>query len=333
MTQRMDYRLDPNHHCRLCVEHVDSGGRCDGRSAADGGPCDLFTVCREVRGEIDPYTGDMDDPELIAVSSIGNRQSKIYNGFAAGAPPTRAAFQAVLPGASVSPRRRPGAGRTRSATLAVVVIVGLLLAWAALAAGNGLQASGRRIQEKRLHEHNPVARSPKPEASVDSLLRAIRHVESAGNDHAVGDAGRSRGPYQIQRGYWRDGGGESKRYLLDVWSADACRPVILGYWRRYAPKALAAGDLETLARVHNGGPAGAKNPATADYWLRVKNQLRLQASGGRLQEQPKPEALSPKPSASSPKPVTNDGSRPRQAGEAASEMPWPTIRPAEAIEK
>jgi hypothetical protein len=45
---------------------------------------------------------------------------------------------------------------------------------------------------------------------------------------------------------------------------------MLAYWRRYAAAALAAGDLATLARVHNGGPGGARNPATLAYWRRVR---------------------------------------------------------------
>ena len=88
---------------------------------------------------------------------------------------------------------------------------------------------------------------PAPSA-LRPLLAAIRQVESAGDDRAVGDGGRSRGPYQIG----------------------------LAYWRRYAPAALAAGDLATLARVHNGGPGGAGLRATLGYWRRVKVAMEAQ---------------------------------------------------------
>jgi len=44
----------------------------------------------------------------------------------------------------------------------------------------------------------------------------------------------------------------------------------MGYWRRYCPAALEAGDWETLARVHNGGPVGARSKATLAYWRKVK---------------------------------------------------------------
>jgi len=59
---------------------------------------------------------------------------------------------------------------------------------------------------------------------------------------------------------------------------------MLAYWRRYAPAALAAaqgGDerrampaLQTLARVHNGGPRGARNAATLAYWRRVEAEMK-----------------------------------------------------------
>lgn len=113
------------------------------------------------------------------------------------------------------------------------------------------------------------------------LLDAMRPVESAGDDRAVGDHGRSRGPYQIGMAYWTDGcqfGGVRWDYLSLVWSRPHCRQVIRWYWRRYAAEAfgrLAAGcgtigDMEVLARVHNGGPDGHLKRATLDYWRKVR---------------------------------------------------------------
>ena len=112
-----------------------------------------------------------------------------------------------------------------------------------------------------------------PLSTVPGLLAAIRQVESGGNDRAVGDGGRSIGPYQIQIPYWTDGGGDAGRYRLDAWHANRCETIILGYWRRYCPAALAAGDMQTLARVHNGGPKwtkGKRRAATANYWRKVQ---------------------------------------------------------------
>jgi hypothetical protein len=117
-----------------------------------------------------------------------------------------------------------------------------------------------------------------PLSTITLLLAAIRQVESAGNDNAVGDGGKAIGPYQIHRVYWKDGGGDPARYRIDAWHAERCVPVILAYWRRYCPAALAAGDAETMARVHNGGPGwntGRRRAATAAYWRKVKRQLTI----------------------------------------------------------
>ncbi len=46
------------------------------------------------------------------------------------------------------------------------------------------------------------------------------------------------------------------------------------YWRRYCPRALAQGDWQTLARVHNGGPRGHRKPATHAYWSKVRRAMR-----------------------------------------------------------
>jgi hypothetical protein len=45
---------------------------------------------------------------------------------------------------------------------------------------------------------------------------------------------------------------------------------VTAYLKRYAPQAWAAGDVETLARIHNGGPKGATKPATKGYATKVK---------------------------------------------------------------
>ena len=43
----------------------------------------------------------------------------------------------------------------------------------------------------------------------------------------------------------------------------------------YATKDRLGHDLcdEDMARIHNGGPDGWKNPATAAYWEKVKKNL------------------------------------------------------------
>ena len=47
------------------------------------------------------------------------------------------------------------------------------------------------------------------------------------------------------------------------------------YMKRYATEARLghAPTDEDLARIHNGGPNGYKNPATLDYWRKVQQHL------------------------------------------------------------
>lgn len=125
-----------------------------------------------------------------------------------------------------------------------------------------------------------------PRPAPDRLLDAIRQVETGGHARpadAVGDGGRSIGPYQIMRGYWRDACAadpELARFPYEtVRDAAYARRVVLAYWKRYARTALARGDWQTLARIHNGGPAGARNPRTVVYWQRVARELNKPPRG------------------------------------------------------
>ena len=110
------------------------------------------------------------------------------------------------------------------------------------------------------------------QASLRPLFDALREVESGGDPDVVGDGGRSIGPYQIQWKYWRDANlpGSYK----DVRNPAYAEKVMVAYWQRHCPAALAREDYATLARVHNGGPDGARNPATACYWRKVSRALR-----------------------------------------------------------
>jgi len=108
---------------------------------------------------------------------------------------------------------------------------------------------------------NPAGRPP----SLRRLFDAIRQVESSGDDRAVGDGGRSRGPYQCGREAWADGGGNPADYDRLVWDRAACERVMVGYWRRYGCE-----TDEQRARMWNGGPRGMEKSATLAYWRKVK---------------------------------------------------------------
>ena len=119
-----------------------------------------------------------------------------------------------------------------------------------------------------------VARSAVETDGLVPFFNAVRSVETGGvaqPQDAVGDGGRSIGPYQISRAYWADSGisGDWTR-CKDRAYAEA---VMLAFWKRYCPEALRLRDFETLARVHNGGPRGDRKDATLAYWKRI--QVRL----------------------------------------------------------
>lgn len=117
------------------------------------------------------------------------------------------------------------------------------------------------------------------DAARDALrpfLDALAVVESNGKDSAVGDNGNALGRYQIWEIYWHDAveycpelGGRYK----DVTSKEYAERVVVAYLMRYGRKFIADNDLQSLARIHNGGPKGYKAKATLKYWKKVERAL------------------------------------------------------------
>ena len=106
-------------------------------------------------------------------------------------------------------------------------------------------------------------------APPDSFWRAIHLVETSGRTGPIlGDGGAALGPLQIHKSYHTDSrvAGDYSR----VSELDYSKRVASAYLKRYAPAAWAAGDVETLARVHNGGPRGHLKAATKGYGVRVR---------------------------------------------------------------
>lgn len=122
-----------------------------------------------------------------------------------------------------------------------------------------------------------VLLAPAHADQLDRLLDAIEKVESGGiknPDHAVGDGGDALGRYQLHRDYVEDAQQQDKSlggytYEQIATNRGLARRAVRAYWSKYSPK----GSFESRARVHNGGPAGAKNPATIKYWKLVKQHL------------------------------------------------------------
>ena len=103
------------------------------------------------------------------------------------------------------------------------------------------------------------------------LLAAIAAVESGGQDRMVGDQGRSRGRYQIQRAYWAEGchfGRVAWSYDRYVTDPRRCEQVMRWYWAAHAAR-----TPQAKARVHNGGPGGMHVGATVAYWARVRSAM------------------------------------------------------------
>jgi hypothetical protein len=108
----------------------------------------------------------------------------------------------------------------------------------------------------------------------NKFLKALNQVEASGRTGAiVGDHGKALGPYQIHKEYWQDVAKQVGGKYSDVTNRAYAEKVVNAYLNKYAPKAVAAKDYETLARVHNGGPAGARNPATKVYWKKVQKAI------------------------------------------------------------
>lgn len=110
-------------------------------------------------------------------------------------------------------------------------------------------------------------------APPESFWRALHLIETSGRHGPIlGDNGRSLGPLQISRAYFTDSRvGGTYEQVVDLGFA---RRVVSAYLQRYAPKAWAAGDVVTLARIHNGGPAGARKVATVNYGQKVARLSR-----------------------------------------------------------
>lgn len=110
-------------------------------------------------------------------------------------------------------------------------------------------------------------------APPPAFFAALHQVETGGALGAtLGDQGRALGPLQIHRAYHVDSrvGGDYER-CADL---EYSKRVVTAYLKRYAPAAWEAGDVATLARIHNGGPKGHLKPATKNYAQKVLRVIK-----------------------------------------------------------
>jgi len=116
-------------------------------------------------------------------------------------------------------------------------------------------------------------------APPESFFLALHAVETGGKLGAIrGDNGAALGPLQIHKSYWLDSG--VKGSYSQCSGLAYSRAVVSAYMRRYAPRAWAGGtDLETLAKIHNGGPnamkaTGQKLTNLNRYWKKIQEHLK-----------------------------------------------------------
>ena len=113
-----------------------------------------------------------------------------------------------------------------------------------------------------------------PPAGTDTraILDAIRTVETGGErnpDAAIGDGGKALGAYQIHRAYWIDATEKDPALRAlgyeSVTDRAVAERVVIAYLTRYAPN----WKLDTVARIHNGGPKGHLRNSTKAYAAKV----------------------------------------------------------------
>ena len=121
--------------------------------------------------------------------------------------------------------------------------------------------------------------APPKGTDTRSILDAIRTVETGGEadpDRAIGDKGRALGAYQIHRGYWLDATEKDPALRAlgyeSVTDREIAERVVIAYLTRYSPD----WKLETVARIHNGGPKGHRKESTLDYARKVRAAMETQ---------------------------------------------------------
>jgi hypothetical protein len=111
---------------------------------------------------------------------------------------------------------------------------------------------------------------PPSGTDVRRILDTLQSVETGGErdpDRAVGDGGKALGAYQIWRVYWVDACEYDPSLRAHGYQAVTDREyaerVVIAYLSRYARD----WSIDTIARIHNGGPAGAtkRRKATDGY--------------------------------------------------------------------
>ena len=121
---------------------------------------------------------------------------------------------------------------------------------------------------------------PPAGTDVRRILDTLQAVETGGEldpDAAIGDGGKALGAYQIWRVYWVDACEYDPtlraRGYQAVTDREYAERVVIAYLSRYARD----WSIDTIARIHNGGPAGAtkRRKATDGYAAKARRAFAL----------------------------------------------------------
>ena len=105
-------------------------------------------------------------------------------------------------------------------------------------------------------------------APPEAFWKALHQVETSGRFGAIkGDGGAALGPLQITRAFFSDASVPGAYH--QVQDLAYARRVATAYYMRYAPEAYRQGNMEVLARIHNGGPMGHRKASTLAYSRRL----------------------------------------------------------------
>ena len=114
------------------------------------------------------------------------------------------------------------------------------------------------------------------------LVEALEGVESNGNAFAIGDNGKAKGILQIHAEVVAD---VNRIYKTSYVHDDAfnkakaeqiCRMYLRHYGMAYEKRTGKQINVEILARLWNGGPAGYRNRKTDGYWAKVRRNLGVE---------------------------------------------------------
>ena len=121
--------------------------------------------------------------------------------------------------------------------------------------------------------------APPKGTDTRAILDAIRTVETGGEadpDRAIGDKGKALGAYQIHRCYWLDATEKDPALRAlgyeSVTNREIAERVVIAYLTRYAPD----WKIDTVARIHNGGPRGHKKDSTLEYARKARAAMETQ---------------------------------------------------------